>query len=109
MARWLGNWPPYNVSRLRFPHGTILCVIHRLLFRVWVSCACELVVNEQSGHLMVSDQHRPWAHATPKDSQTRGRRIRSFLEALKLCRLTVAKLKGWRMAMIRKDTGGTRV
>ncbi|KAF9823332.1 hypothetical protein SFRURICE_012751 [Spodoptera frugiperda] len=68
MARWLGNWPPYNVSRLRFPHGTILCVIHRLLFRVWVSCACEL-----------------------------------------LCRLTVAKLKGWRMAMIRKDTGGTRV
>ncbi|KAF9804473.1 hypothetical protein SFRURICE_010230, partial [Spodoptera frugiperda] len=23
------------------PHGTTLCVIHRLLFRVWVSCACE--------------------------------------------------------------------
>ncbi|KAF9799638.1 hypothetical protein SFRURICE_018825 [Spodoptera frugiperda] len=30
-------------GQVRFPHGTILCVIHKLLFRVWVSCACELV------------------------------------------------------------------
>ncbi|KAF9798347.1 hypothetical protein SFRURICE_010764, partial [Spodoptera frugiperda] len=42
LARWLGNWLPCNVSRVRFPHGTTLCVIHRLLFRVWVSCACEI-------------------------------------------------------------------
>ncbi|KAF9786559.1 hypothetical protein SFRURICE_012167 [Spodoptera frugiperda] len=42
LARWLGNWPPCNVSRVRFPHGTTLCVIHKLLFRVWVSCACEI-------------------------------------------------------------------
>ncbi|KAF9810212.1 hypothetical protein SFRURICE_019499 [Spodoptera frugiperda] len=42
LARWLGNWLPCNVSRVRFPHGTTLCVIHKLLFRVWVSCVCEL-------------------------------------------------------------------
>lgn len=24
-------------------HGTTLCVIHKLLFRVWVLCVCELV------------------------------------------------------------------
>ncbi|KAF9797307.1 hypothetical protein SFRURICE_006289 [Spodoptera frugiperda] len=35
LAWWLGNWLPCNVSRVRFPHGTTLCVIHRLLFRVW--------------------------------------------------------------------------
>ncbi|CAH0698305.1 unnamed protein product [Spodoptera exigua] len=28
LARWLGNWLPCNVSRLRFPHGTTLSVIH---------------------------------------------------------------------------------
>ncbi|KAF9814620.1 hypothetical protein SFRURICE_001781, partial [Spodoptera frugiperda] len=33
LARWLGNWLPCSVSRVRFPHGTTLCVIHRLLFR----------------------------------------------------------------------------
>ncbi|KAF9806424.1 hypothetical protein SFRURICE_001219 [Spodoptera frugiperda] len=30
-------------SGCRFPHGTTLCVIHKLLFRAWVSWACELV------------------------------------------------------------------
>uniref|UniRef100_A0A2H1WNG1 SFRICE_019485 n=1 Tax=Spodoptera frugiperda TaxID=7108 RepID=A0A2H1WNG1_SPOFR len=44
LAQWLGNWLPCNVSRVRFPHGTTLCVIHRLLFRVWVLCVCELVL-----------------------------------------------------------------
>ncbi|KAF9810371.1 hypothetical protein SFRURICE_008627 [Spodoptera frugiperda] len=43
LARWLGNWLPCNVSRVRFPHGTTLCVIHRLLFRVWVSCVCAII------------------------------------------------------------------
>ncbi|KAF9804825.1 hypothetical protein SFRURICE_007728 [Spodoptera frugiperda] len=43
LVRWLGNWLPCNVQRVGFPHGTTLCVIHRLLFRVWVSCVCELV------------------------------------------------------------------
>ncbi|KAF9823595.1 hypothetical protein SFRURICE_011901, partial [Spodoptera frugiperda] len=38
LARWLGNRLPCNVSRVRFLFGTTLCVIHRLLFRVWVSC-----------------------------------------------------------------------
>uniref|UniRef100_A0A2H1VFT2 SFRICE_001132 n=1 Tax=Spodoptera frugiperda TaxID=7108 RepID=A0A2H1VFT2_SPOFR len=38
LAWWLGNWPPGNVSWVRFPHGTTLCVIHRLFFRVWLSC-----------------------------------------------------------------------
>uniref|UniRef100_A0A2H1VSC2 SFRICE_016648 n=1 Tax=Spodoptera frugiperda TaxID=7108 RepID=A0A2H1VSC2_SPOFR len=42
LARWLGYWLPCNVSWVRFPHRTTLCVIHRLLFRVWVSCVCEL-------------------------------------------------------------------
>ncbi|KAF9824429.1 hypothetical protein SFRURICE_019674 [Spodoptera frugiperda] len=42
LVRWLGNWLPCNVSRVRFPHGATLCV-HKLLFRVWVSCACELL------------------------------------------------------------------
>ncbi|KAF9791438.1 hypothetical protein SFRURICE_014060 [Spodoptera frugiperda] len=33
LARCLGIWLPCNVSPVRFPHGTTLCVIHRLLFR----------------------------------------------------------------------------
>ncbi|KAF9807427.1 hypothetical protein SFRURICE_005385 [Spodoptera frugiperda] len=49
MARWLGNWLPCNVSRVRFPHGTTLCLIHRLLFRVWVSCVCELARRRKAG------------------------------------------------------------
>ncbi|KAF9814856.1 hypothetical protein SFRURICE_016701 [Spodoptera frugiperda] len=28
---------------VRFPHGATLYVIHKLLFRVWASCICELV------------------------------------------------------------------
>ncbi|KAF9803210.1 hypothetical protein SFRURICE_002917 [Spodoptera frugiperda] len=48
LARWLGNWLPCNVSRVRFPHGTTLCVIHRLLFRVWVSCVCELIYRKDN-------------------------------------------------------------
>uniref|UniRef100_A0A2H1VZK6 SFRICE_016166 n=1 Tax=Spodoptera frugiperda TaxID=7108 RepID=A0A2H1VZK6_SPOFR len=43
LARWRGNSLPRNVSRVRFPLGGTLCVIHKLLFRVWVSCVCELV------------------------------------------------------------------
>uniref|UniRef100_A0A2H1W5M9 SFRICE_036670 n=1 Tax=Spodoptera frugiperda TaxID=7108 RepID=A0A2H1W5M9_SPOFR len=38
LVRWLGNWLPRNVYRVQFPHGATLCVIHKLLFRVWVSC-----------------------------------------------------------------------
>uniref|UniRef100_A0A2H1WH56 SFRICE_002957 n=1 Tax=Spodoptera frugiperda TaxID=7108 RepID=A0A2H1WH56_SPOFR len=42
LARWLGNWP-CNVLGVRFPHRITLCVIHKLLFRLWVSyCVCEL-------------------------------------------------------------------
>uniref|UniRef100_A0A2H1VHM8 SFRICE_011265 n=1 Tax=Spodoptera frugiperda TaxID=7108 RepID=A0A2H1VHM8_SPOFR len=47
LARWLGNWLPCNVSRFRFPHGTTLCVIHELLLRAWVLCACEIVFRTQ--------------------------------------------------------------
>ncbi|KAF9794504.1 hypothetical protein SFRURICE_008777, partial [Spodoptera frugiperda] len=43
LVRWLGNWLPRNGSRVRLPHGATLCVIHKLLFRVWVSCVCELI------------------------------------------------------------------
>ncbi|KAF9800033.1 hypothetical protein SFRURICE_004445 [Spodoptera frugiperda] len=32
--------PLRNVLRFRFPHGTTLCVIHKLLFQIWVSCIC---------------------------------------------------------------------
>ncbi|KAF9796349.1 hypothetical protein SFRURICE_001922, partial [Spodoptera frugiperda] len=35
---WLGNWLPCNAYRVRFPHGAILCVIHKLLFQFWASC-----------------------------------------------------------------------
>ncbi|KAF9790006.1 hypothetical protein SFRURICE_002371 [Spodoptera frugiperda] len=42
LVRWLGNWLPRNGQRVRFPHGATLCVIHKLLLRVWVSCVCEL-------------------------------------------------------------------
>uniref|UniRef100_A0A2H1VAL1 SFRICE_021087 n=1 Tax=Spodoptera frugiperda TaxID=7108 RepID=A0A2H1VAL1_SPOFR len=48
LTQWLGNWLPCNVSRVRFPHGTTLCVIHRLLFRVWVSCACEILCESHA-------------------------------------------------------------
>ncbi|KAF9789942.1 hypothetical protein SFRURICE_003351 [Spodoptera frugiperda] len=50
LARWLGNWLPRNVSRVRFLHGTTLCVIHRLLFRVpfghlcSYGCRCSLLI-----------------------------------------------------------------
>uniref|UniRef100_A0A2H1VUX3 SFRICE_000876 n=1 Tax=Spodoptera frugiperda TaxID=7108 RepID=A0A2H1VUX3_SPOFR len=40
---WRSGWLPCNMSRVRFPHGTTLCVIHKLLCRIWVSyCVCEL-------------------------------------------------------------------
>ncbi|KAF9801952.1 hypothetical protein SFRURICE_016202 [Spodoptera frugiperda] len=29
LARWLGNWLPCNVLRVRFPHGIIVCVIYK--------------------------------------------------------------------------------
>ncbi|KAF9808339.1 hypothetical protein SFRURICE_008392 [Spodoptera frugiperda] len=45
LALWLGNWLLFNVSRVHFPHGTTLCVIHRLLFRVWVSCVTLRLLN----------------------------------------------------------------
>ncbi|KAF9801020.1 hypothetical protein SFRURICE_006063, partial [Spodoptera frugiperda] len=41
-ARWLDNWLPCNVQRVQFPYGATFCLILKLLFRVWVSCACEL-------------------------------------------------------------------
>ncbi|KAF9807030.1 hypothetical protein SFRURICE_011174 [Spodoptera frugiperda] len=43
LSRWLGNWLPCNVSRVHFPQGTTLCMIHRLLFRVWMSCIGNLI------------------------------------------------------------------
>uniref|UniRef100_A0A2H1VW30 SFRICE_015534 n=1 Tax=Spodoptera frugiperda TaxID=7108 RepID=A0A2H1VW30_SPOFR len=52
LVRWLGNWLPRNVQRVRFPHGATLCVIHKLLLRVWVSCVCEI--------LFVSNRDDDW-------------------------------------------------
>ncbi|KAF9787576.1 hypothetical protein SFRURICE_001628 [Spodoptera frugiperda] len=43
-TRWLGNRLPRNVERVRFPHGATLCVIHKLLLRVWVLSICVLVL-----------------------------------------------------------------
>ncbi|KAF9815933.1 hypothetical protein SFRURICE_009831, partial [Spodoptera frugiperda] len=43
-----GNWLPCNVWRVRFPQGATLCVIHKLLFRAWVSCECELSLDQLS-------------------------------------------------------------
>ncbi|KAF9798481.1 hypothetical protein SFRURICE_012509, partial [Spodoptera frugiperda] len=37
---WLVN--RLRLQRVRFPHVATLCVTHKLLFRVWVSCVCEL-------------------------------------------------------------------
>uniref|UniRef100_A0A2H1W7N0 SFRICE_017433 n=1 Tax=Spodoptera frugiperda TaxID=7108 RepID=A0A2H1W7N0_SPOFR len=42
LARLLGNGLPRNVYRDRFPYGSTLYVIHKLLFWVWVSCVSEL-------------------------------------------------------------------
>ncbi|KAF9818686.1 hypothetical protein SFRURICE_011732, partial [Spodoptera frugiperda] len=42
---------PRNVQRVRFPHGATLCLIHKLLFRVWVSCVCELECKSESGNV----------------------------------------------------------
>uniref|UniRef100_A0A2H1VS54 SFRICE_014743 n=1 Tax=Spodoptera frugiperda TaxID=7108 RepID=A0A2H1VS54_SPOFR len=53
LARWLGNWLLCNVSRVRFPYGANLCVIHILLFRVWVSCACEIIFKFKCGRASV--------------------------------------------------------
>ncbi|KAF9810093.1 hypothetical protein SFRURICE_011261 [Spodoptera frugiperda] len=39
MVVWLAQ---FGQSRVRFPHGTTLCMIHRVLFRIWVSCVCKL-------------------------------------------------------------------
>ncbi|KAF9823531.1 hypothetical protein SFRURICE_011384, partial [Spodoptera frugiperda] len=50
LVRWLGNRLQRIVYQVRFPHGTTLCVIHKLLGRVWVSCGYELGEN----HLMTS-------------------------------------------------------
>uniref|UniRef100_A0A2H1VSU5 SFRICE_014745 n=1 Tax=Spodoptera frugiperda TaxID=7108 RepID=A0A2H1VSU5_SPOFR len=43
LVRWLGNRLPRNVNRVRFPHRPTLCVIHKLLFRVWVTCRCAML------------------------------------------------------------------
>uniref|UniRef100_A0A2H1UZX2 SFRICE_004739 n=1 Tax=Spodoptera frugiperda TaxID=7108 RepID=A0A2H1UZX2_SPOFR len=36
-----------------FSHGATLCVIHKLLFRVWVSCVCELVCSDYNNKVEV--------------------------------------------------------
>uniref|UniRef100_A0A2H1VRS9 SFRICE_023702 n=1 Tax=Spodoptera frugiperda TaxID=7108 RepID=A0A2H1VRS9_SPOFR len=38
---------PFNGLRVRFPHETSLCMIHKLLFRDWVSCVCEVQVFQK--------------------------------------------------------------
>uniref|UniRef100_A0A2H1WY87 SFRICE_040928 n=1 Tax=Spodoptera frugiperda TaxID=7108 RepID=A0A2H1WY87_SPOFR len=44
---WLGNWLQRNVSRARLPQGTTLCMIHKLLFRVWVfDCTVSAVAGQ---------------------------------------------------------------
>ncbi|KAF9807397.1 hypothetical protein SFRURICE_005979, partial [Spodoptera frugiperda] len=46
LSQWRGNWLQCNVQRVGFPHGATLCVIHKLLFRVLVPCACKLPSRE---------------------------------------------------------------
>ncbi|KAF9800769.1 hypothetical protein SFRURICE_001793 [Spodoptera frugiperda] len=36
LVRWLGNWLPRNGYWVRFELGATLCVIHILLFYVWL-------------------------------------------------------------------------
>ncbi|KAF9786579.1 hypothetical protein SFRURICE_016302, partial [Spodoptera frugiperda] len=43
LARWLGNRLPRNVWRVQFPHGTTLCVIYKLLFRIQIG-ACSTFI-----------------------------------------------------------------
>ncbi|KAF9819648.1 hypothetical protein SFRURICE_005601 [Spodoptera frugiperda] len=44
LARRLCYWLPCNVLRVRFSHGTTLCVNHKLLFRVWASCKISVIL-----------------------------------------------------------------
>uniref|UniRef100_A0A2H1W1B5 SFRICE_033900 n=1 Tax=Spodoptera frugiperda TaxID=7108 RepID=A0A2H1W1B5_SPOFR len=39
----LAWWQGKTCSGFDYRHGATLCVIHKLLFRVWVSCVCELL------------------------------------------------------------------
>ncbi|KAF9796226.1 hypothetical protein SFRURICE_016149 [Spodoptera frugiperda] len=41
-----------------FPHEATLCVIHKLLFRVWVSCVCELYFKKWIASLVALTQVR---------------------------------------------------
>ncbi|KAF9810146.1 hypothetical protein SFRURICE_012219 [Spodoptera frugiperda] len=45
LVRWLANRLPRDVQRVRFPHGAVLCVIHELLFPVWVLYSCQTNYN----------------------------------------------------------------
>uniref|UniRef100_A0A2H1WF82 SFRICE_035159 n=1 Tax=Spodoptera frugiperda TaxID=7108 RepID=A0A2H1WF82_SPOFR len=85
----LARWLPCNVSRVQFPHGRTLCVIHRSLFRVWVSCA--LPVNDQTDHLLVSNRRRPWTFETPEALQVRCRPFGGKFTVGKACSLEVMK------------------
>lgn len=45
MARWLGNWLPWNVSRVQFLDGTTFCVNQKLLIWVWGLGVIRMYVN----------------------------------------------------------------
>uniref|UniRef100_A0A2H1VZZ6 SFRICE_030620 n=1 Tax=Spodoptera frugiperda TaxID=7108 RepID=A0A2H1VZZ6_SPOFR len=74
LARWLNNWLPCNVSRIRFPQGKTLCVIYRWLFRVLVSYVPEMKsllkgVNFLENTVIIkTDAHRRFEAVSVKNS-----------------------------------------
>uniref|UniRef100_A0A2H1WDF7 SFRICE_017807 n=1 Tax=Spodoptera frugiperda TaxID=7108 RepID=A0A2H1WDF7_SPOFR len=45
---WSDTTAEQKTDRVRLPHGATLCVIHKLLFRVWVSCYVNLYVCKRT-------------------------------------------------------------
>uniref|UniRef100_A0A2H1VY93 SFRICE_009338 n=1 Tax=Spodoptera frugiperda TaxID=7108 RepID=A0A2H1VY93_SPOFR len=58
---------PRNVYQIRSPHGTTLCVIHKLLFRVWVSC---ILANNLLTRIQLTTDDDGLSSAAQEDSTT---------------------------------------